>query len=149
MMQLVKPGTNIDFVGKAKYAAVLSAILILVGIGSIIYRGGLNPGIDFAGGTIIQIKFQQAISANDIRTALRSTKLADSTIQEFGVNEFLIRTHESFADQQTFANNVTQPLTAAFDQNYEIRRVEFVGSKVGPILPGRQFLPSFFPGWPY
>lgn len=131
MMELIKPGINIDFVGKLKYALVLSTVLILVGIGSIIYHGGLNPGIDFAGGTIIQVKFQKNIFADEIRAALKSTKLANSTIQEFGVNEFLIRTHESFSDQQTLADNVNQPLTAAFDQHYEIRRVEVVGSKVG------------------
>ena len=131
MMELIKPGINIDFVGKLKYAVVLSTVLILIGIGSIIYHGGLNPGIDFAGGTIIQVKFQENIFADEIRSALKSTKLANSTIQEFGVNEFLIRTHESFSDQQTLADNVNQPLTAAFDQNYEIRRVEVVGSKVG------------------
>lgn len=131
MMELIKPGINIDFVGKLKYAVVFSTILILIGIGSIIYHGGLNPGIDFAGGTIIQVKFQKNVSADQIRAALQSTKLSNSIIQQFGANEFLIRTHESFSDQQILAANVQQPLTAAFNQDYEIRRVEVVGSKVG------------------
>ena len=52
-MELIKPGVNIDFVGKMKYAMVLSAILILIGIGSMIYHGGFNLGIDFAGGEIL------------------------------------------------------------------------------------------------
>ncbi|HPD57108.1 MAG TPA: protein translocase subunit SecF [Smithellaceae bacterium] len=131
MMELIKPGINIDFVGKLKYALVLSSILIIIGIGSIIYHGGLNPGIDFAGGTIIQIKFQKDVSADQIRGALQSTKLASSIIQQFGAKEFLIRTHESFSDQQMLAANVQEPLTSAFNQDYEIRRVEVVGSKVG------------------
>lgn len=131
MMELIKPGINIDFVGKLKYAVVFSTILILIGIGSIIYHGGLNPGIDFAGGTIIQVKFQKNVSADQIRAAIQSTKLSNSIIQQFGANEFLIRTHESFSDQQILAANVQQPLTAAFNQDYEIRRVEVVGSKVG------------------
>lgn len=131
MMELIKPGINIDFVGKLKYAVVFSTILILIGIGSIIYHGGLNPGIDFAGGTIIQVKFQKNVSADQIRAAIQSTKLSNSIIQQFGANEFLIRTHESFSDQQILATNVQQPLTAAFNQDYEIRRVEVVGSKVG------------------
>ncbi|MBP8609812.1 MAG: protein translocase subunit SecF, partial [Syntrophaceae bacterium] len=87
--------------------------------------------IDFAGGTIIQVKFQKNVSADQIRAALQSTKLSYSIIQQFGANEFLIRTHESFSDQQILATNVQQPLTAAFNQDYEIRRVEVVGSKVG------------------
>lgn len=131
-MELIKPGINIDFVGKMKYAAVLSVVLILVGIAAMIYHGGLNPGIDFAGGSIIQVKFSKSVTADQIRTALKSTKLENSTIQEFGSpNEFLIRTHESFSDQQMMTVNVEQPLTNAFNKDYEIRRVEVVGAKVG------------------
>lgn len=129
-MELIKPGVNIDFVGKMKYAIVLSAILILIGIGSIIYHGGFNLGIDFAGGSIIQVKFSKIVSADQIRESLKSTKLGNSTIQQFGKNEFLIRTNESFNDQKMLAANAEQPLTAAFGKDYEIRRVEVVGAKV-------------------
>ena len=130
-MELIKPGININFVGKMKYAAIFSAILIIVGIGSMIYHGGLNPGIDFAGGSIIQVKFSKTVSADQIRSALKGSKLESSIIQQFGVNEFLIRTHESFSDQKMLAANVEQPLSTAFNKDYEIRRVEVVGSKVG------------------
>jgi len=131
MMELIKPGTNLDFVGKIKYAVVFSAVLILISIGSVIYHGGLNPGIDFAGGSIIQVKFSQNVSADQIRAALKDTKLHNSIIQQFGEKEFLIRTAESFSSQEMLATNVEKPLTAAFSQNYEIRRIEVVGSKVG------------------
>ena len=130
-MELIKPGIHLDFVGKMKYAITFSVILAVIAIASIIFHGGLNLGIDFAGGSIIQIKFQKVISADQIRTALKSTKLGNSTIQQFGVNEFLIRTHESFSDQKVLAENLENPLTAAFNKDYEIRRVEVVGSKVG------------------
>ena len=130
-MEFIKPGIHIDFVGKMKYFITFSVIVAIIGIGSVIYHGGLNLGIDFAGGSIIQIKFQKTVSADQIRTALKSTKLESSIIQQFGVNEFLIRTHESFSDQNILAANVLQPLTAAFNKDYEIRRVEVVGSKVG------------------
>ena len=129
-MELIKPGVNIDFVGKMKYAMMLSALLIIIGIGAIVYHGGLNLGIDFAGGSIIQVKFSKNVSADQIRSALKSTKLENSTIQQFGVNEFLIRTHESFSDQKMLDVNVKQPLSAMFSQDFEIRRVEVVGSKV-------------------
>lgn len=130
-MEFIKPGIHIDFVGKMKYAIIFSVIVALIGIGSIIFHGGLNLGIDFAGGSIIQIKFSKNISADQIRTALKSTKLESSIIQQFGVNEFLIRTAESFHDQKLLDENVNKPLTAAFNKDYEIRRVEVVGSKVG------------------
>jgi len=130
-MELIKTGIHLDFVGKIKYAIIFSAVLIIIGIGSVILHGGLAPGIDFAGGSIIQVKFQNDVSADQIRTALKSTKLESSIIQQFGEKEFLIRTSESFSDQKVLAANVDQPLTAAFNKSYEIRRVEVVGSKVG------------------
>jgi preprotein translocase subunit SecF len=130
-MELIKPGIHLDFVGKMKYAIIFSVILTVIAIGSVIFHRGLNLGIDFAGGSIIQVKFQKAVSADQIRTALKSTKLESSIIQQFGVNEFLIRTHESFNNQQILAANLEQPLTSAFNKEYEIRRVEVVGSKVG------------------
>jgi preprotein translocase subunit SecF len=129
-MELIKPGININFVGKMKIAMAISVILILIGIGSVIYHGGFNLGIDFAGGSIIQVKFSKNVSADEIRKSLQSTKLGNSTIQQFGVNEFLIRTAESFSDQKMLVANVEQPLTAAFNKDYEIRRVEVVGAKV-------------------
>lgn len=130
-MELIKPGINIDFVGKIKYAIILSAVLFLISIVSVIYHGGLNPGIDFAGGSIIQVKFVKNISADAIRTALKSTALESAMIQQFGPNEFLIRTSESFSDQAALSANVENPLTTSFGKDYEIRRIEVVGSKVG------------------
>ncbi|MFO7570965.1 MAG: protein translocase subunit SecF [Smithellaceae bacterium] len=130
-MEFIKPGTKLDFVGKIKYAIVFSIVLIILSVGTILFQGGLNLGIDFAGGSVIQIKFNKAITADEIRTALKSTNLGNSVIQQFGPNEFLIRTAESFSDQNVMAANLEQPLTAAFQQDYEIRRVEVVGSKIG------------------
>ena len=130
-MEFIKPGLKIDFVGKMKYAIIFSVILTMISIASVIIHGGLNLGIDFAGGSIIQVKFQKDMSADKIRTALKSTRLENSIIQQFGVNEFLIRTSESFHDQNLLKENVEIPLTTAFDKDYEIRRVEIVGSKVG------------------
>jgi preprotein translocase subunit SecF len=130
-MEFIKPGTKIDFVGKMKYAIIFSAILTIISIASIIFHGGLNLGIDFAGGSVIQVKFQKDISAEQIRQALASTKLGNSIIQQFGPNEFLIRTSESLHDQKMLAENLNKPLTAAFNKDYEVRRIEIVGSKVG------------------
>lgn len=130
-MEFIKPGLNLDFVGKMKYAIIFSLILTIISIGSVVVHRGLNLGIDFAGGSIIQIKFQKNVNADQIRQALKSTKLASSIIQQFGINEFLIRTHESFNDQKVLAANLEQPLAAVFDKNFEVRRVEVVGSKVG------------------
>lgn len=130
-MELIKPGINIDFVGKMKYAIIFSIVVAIISIGSVVVHRGLNLGIDFAGGSIIQVKFKKDVSADQIRQALKATKLENSIIQQFGEKEFLIRTHESFSDQKILSANVEQPLTTAFNKDYEIRRVEVVGSKVG------------------
>jgi preprotein translocase subunit SecF len=125
-MELIKPGIHLDFVGKMKYAIIFSVILTTICIASVIIHGGLNLGIDFAGGSIIQIKFQKDMTADKIRGALKSTRLENSIIQQFG-----LRTAESFHDQKLLEENLNKPLTAAFSKDYEIRRVEVVGSKVG------------------
>ena len=54
-MELIKPGTNFDFVGRMNYAFGISLALIIISIASIVWHGGLNYGIDFAGGTLVQI----------------------------------------------------------------------------------------------
>jgi preprotein translocase subunit SecF len=59
MLELIPSGLHIDFVGKAKFFLVLSLLVILAGIGSILLRGGLNLGIDFRGGTQLQLRFSQ------------------------------------------------------------------------------------------
>ena len=63
-MEFIKPGLKIDFVGKMKYAIIFSVILTIISIASVIIHGGLNLGIDFAGGSIIQVKFQKDMSAD-------------------------------------------------------------------------------------
>ena len=62
-MEFIKPGTHFDFVGKMKIAVGISAVLIIVSILTVVLHGGLNFGIDFAGGTVIQIKFSKAAPA--------------------------------------------------------------------------------------
>jgi len=65
-MELIKPGTNINFVGRMKLAFIISLALIVISTLSLIIHKGPNLGIDFAGGTLVQIKFKEATSVNDI-----------------------------------------------------------------------------------
>jgi preprotein translocase subunit SecF len=88
-MELIKPGIHLDFVGKIKYAIVFSGALIIIGIGSVLLQGGLNLGIDFAGGSIIQVKFNKNISADEIRVALKSTKLENQRVFNTHLGIFL------------------------------------------------------------
>lgn len=75
LMELIKSGINFDFVGKMKIALGCSLAVIIIGVASIVWHGGLNYGIDFAGGTLVQVKFQKEPSAEQIRSAFKSIGL--------------------------------------------------------------------------
>ena len=91
-MEIIKPGTKIDFIGKMKYAVALSIIVIAIGIGAMILKGGLNYGIDFAGGTLVELRFKNEPSIDKVRDSLRKIELGESIIQQFGdPKDILIR----------------------------------------------------------
>ena len=93
-MQFIKPGININFIGRRKIAFVISLAMILITIASLIYHGGPRLGVDFAGGTVIQVKFDSPVAIADVKSALKSIEIGTSSVQEFGAakdNEYLIR----------------------------------------------------------
>lgn len=128
---------NIDFIGKRNVALLLSLALIVIGIASILYHQGLNYGIDFAGGTLVQIKFNSAVSADDVRKAIEDERLGTFTIQGIGEAanaEFLIKLPKAVEKEvdQTPAVIVTKDLEEAFGkENFDIRRTESVGPTMG------------------
>lgn len=92
MIRILKE-THFDFIRARKKAFIVSAVLIVAGIVSLFIRGGLNYGIDFSGGTLIQLHFENPISTAEIRTALNEMGLSEAQIQRFGTaNDFLIKT---------------------------------------------------------
>ncbi len=146
-MQLIKSGINIDFLGKQKIGFALSLILILVSIGSLIVHKGPNYGIDFVGGTLVQIKFSQKVAVSDIRNGLSDIGLKDSSVQGFGQaedNEYLIRTSRS----ETMADNLAQIIAKGIEASAgilpKIRRVEMVGPQVGKDLKNKALLAIFY-----
>ena len=80
-MQLFKHETRFDFMGKIKGAMILSGIVILIGLGSIVFSGGLKYGIDFAGGTLVQVQFKSPPDIEVIRDGLKTIGLGESTIR--------------------------------------------------------------------
>jgi len=93
-MEFIKPGINIDFIGKRKIAYFFSGSIILLTFFLLIWQGGPKYGVDFTGGVLIQVRFDNRKSIDDIRAALRPINLDDSIIQEFkesGISEYLIR----------------------------------------------------------
>ena len=115
-MQFIKPGINIDFIGRRKIAFILSLAMILITIVSLLFHGGPRLGVDFAGGTVIQVKFDSAVSIADVKSALKSIDIGTSSVQEFGAakeNEYLIRADSSATITEDISLNIEQALQQA------------------------------------
>jgi preprotein translocase subunit SecF len=147
-MELIKPGINVNFVGKMRMFFWFSITLTVVSLIYIIARGGPIMGIDFAGGTIVQVKYSQATSVDKIREALKPLNLEGSVVQEVGSrsdNEFLLRTEMSGADLKGLSDKIEDAMAAAYGKKgFEIRRVEAVGPKAGKDLTQKGILAVCF-----
>jgi preprotein translocase subunit SecF len=135
-MQIIKHDINIDFVGKRKIALIVSAVMILVGLASLVVNGGPNYGIDFVGGTLVQVKFSENTDAAKIKDGLASLDLGSVVVQRFGddPNEFLIRVQES-GEGKDLSGLISSSLESVYGEGkVDIRRVEMVGPQVGKDL---------------
>lgn len=135
-MELIRPDTRFDFIGKKKITIWISAIAILLSIGSIIFHGGLRYGVDFAGGILLQIKFSKAVDISEVRSALDVMGSKEAMVQAFGgENEFLIRVEKTAEDLEAVSKTIQTSLQEQFKgKALEIRRAEVVGPKVGKDL---------------
>ncbi|ROO24719.1 preprotein translocase subunit SecF [Salinisphaera orenii MK-B5] len=133
-MRLIKPDTSIDFVAYAKYALVLSALLIVVSIVSFSMEK-LTFGIDFTGGVIVEVGYPEAVELQKVRDALAEGEFPDATVQHFGTSDsVMIRlAPEEGADSSDVSTRVMDALDVE-DSAAELRRVEFVGPQVGDEL---------------
>ena len=121
---------TIDFVNKRKYAMVFSAMLLIVSIISLGLQG-LKLGIDFTGGTLIEVGYQQTADLEDIRTKLVSANFTGTNVQYFGSDtEVLIHLEPQSISSAKLSTSIIQMLGEGID----VRRVEFVGPKVGEEL---------------
>lgn len=128
---------NIDFMGRRKLAIILSAILLTLSIGSMIARG-LNFGIDFTGGVLLEVGYEGVADLSAIRSELSATGFGDAQVQNFGaVNDVLIRLlPREGAENAALAESILEVLRQR-DASVELRRVEFVGPQVGEELTER------------
>lgn len=146
-MQFVKPDVNINFIGKRKIAYLVSAVMIVISIGSLIFHGGPRLGIDFQGGTLIQVKFLAPVKIDAIKAGLRDIDLGKSSVQKFGdseSSEYLIRTDSSVMTSEGFSADVQKALASSTGSEVEIRRMEMVGPQVGQDLREKALFAMFF-----
>lgn len=133
-MQFLKDSINIDFMGKRKFALMLSLTLIILSIVAMVVRG-LNLGIDFTGGTLVQVGYADSVELGSVRQALISSGFGDAIVQHFGTaKDVLIRlpVTDKDADKAALSNRVLESLISTGAP--EMRRVEFVGPQVGDEL---------------
>ena len=141
-MQLFKDETRFDFMGQITAAMIISGIVILIGLGSIVFSGGLKYGIDFAGGTLVQLQFKNPPDIEVIRDGLKTIGLGESTIQEFGSKkDILIRVERSEEKLEAVGAMVKRSLSQQFNSDdIIVERVEMVGPKVGRDLREKALL---------
>jgi len=146
-MEFIKPGINIDFIGKRRMAFILSMSFIIITILLLVWRGGPNYGVDFSGGILIQVKLGAQHNPADIKEALKPLQLHDSIVQEFGEKdefEYLIRVQETDLQLTSLSEDVESNLKSQFGEGVEIRRVEMVGPKVGDDLRKKALFAIFY-----
>ncbi len=123
---------DMNFMGVRKIAAAFSILLLLASIGSLIFQG-LNLGLDFTGGTLIEVAYEDKADINHIRTSLEEAGYRDVTVQNFGSEQdVLLRMSESY--RANLGDEVLATLQKASGEDVVLRRAEFVGAQVGDEL---------------
>src|ERR1041384_2360839 len=139
-MELIKPGTNIPFTKYRHIAVAISTVINLAVLALLIFKGP-NLGVDFAGGTVVQLRFNQKMTVGDVRAALGELGSGDTVIQDFGQqgsNEFLVRLVKTSVQLGALNQQIRNQLSQKVGPNgFEIRRIESVGPKVGSELRQR------------
>lgn len=172
MFELIRPGTNYDFIGKWRACVIGSLLVIAVGIAAIPLRGGIKWGVDFAGGTEMLVHFDAGSGASEgqVRDAVQSAGVGEPSVVRFGeANEpaFLIRFQGAGDEQGTEQNKLVDQVQKALGEQVgavRVDRVEYVGPKVGAelrragakamliafalilVYVGFRFTPQFAPG---
>jgi preprotein translocase subunit SecF len=140
-MEIIRPGINLDFIGKMKLFTGISAALVMLSFGVIILRG-FNYGIDFAGGSLLQLHFQREMTVDQVRGILRTIGLEASEIQRSErEGDFLLRIPSSDEALEEIRTRVIAAFQQELgEQGVELRRAEQVGPKVGRDLSRKALL---------
>jgi preprotein translocase subunit SecF len=146
-MEFIKPGTQIPFTSYRRVTVILSTVVNVAVLALLLIKGP-NLGVDFAGGTMVHVKFGQDTTISEIRRALARSDLGRGVVQDFGSGgsgEFLIRLEADTAQLESVEQDVRRSLSDQFGaEQFEIRRIESVGPKVGKDLRRRGTLSVIF-----
>jgi preprotein translocase subunit SecF len=121
-----------DFVGKRRWFYFVSLAAMALSLVSIAAHRGLNYGIDFTGGALVQVRYDKPVTVAQVRQGLDELKLGSGVIQQFGdAREYLIRLAETEQKAAEISSRIQGALASAAGSQVEIRRLEFVGPQVG------------------
>jgi preprotein translocase subunit SecF len=144
-MEFFKTNTHIDFMGKRRLMAVLLAALIVISLGAIIVRG-LVLGLDFTGGTLIEVNYATPVELADIRGELSQGGFDDAVVQHFGSpRDVMVRLAPRAGENNAqLSNRVLAVLQEASPGQVDMRRVEHVGAQIGEELTEQGGLAMLF-----
>jgi preprotein translocase subunit SecF len=143
-MEFFSKQTNFDFIGQQRKAIIISAIIIVLSF-ILLFTRGLNFGLDFTGGTLVELGYAEAANLDEARTLLENSEFAGAIIQNYGsASEVLIRLAPvAELDNAEVGNRVLAVLKQG-GQQIEMRRIEFVGAQVGDELAESGGLATLF-----
>lgn len=133
-MTMKKPALSLKLMEKRRIAAVISAVLLIVSV-IFLFTRGLNLGIDFTGGTLVEVGFSDSVELDAIRGVMAGTEFSDATIQYFGSSrDILIRVAPAEGLNGATISTEMMNLLEGLGVGAELRRQEFVGPQVGEEL---------------
>jgi preprotein translocase subunit SecF len=141
-MRLIKQ-TNINFVGHRRVLFVVSGVMIALSVLSVVLHGGLNYGVDFTGGTLVQVRFSEPVATDAVRSAVEAVGEGGASIQQDDAGDFLIRVRvrEFGGETAGFSDRLRAQFAESFpDVEYEVLREETVGPRISKELQGKVLL---------
>ena len=134
ILRIIKSETNIDFMRIKKLTLFISFILFFLSL-SLVFIKGLNLGIDFTGGSLIEVRFKENIDLNNLRMKMNKLDLGEIQLQTIGnENDIVIKVQDKKNNENTQSETIQIIKKSLSDKSVEYRRAEFVGPKVGSEL---------------
>ena len=131
ILRIIKSGTDIKFMKIKKLTLIISSILFFLSLASVFFKG-LNLGIDFTGGSLIEARFKENIDLSNLRIQMNKLDLGEIQLQTIGSeNDIVIRAQEKKSNENKQTETIQIIKNSLSDKSIEYRRTEFVGPKVG------------------
>ena len=131
ILRIIKSETNINFMRIKKLTLFISSILFFLSL-SLVFIKGLNLGIDFTGGSLIEVRFKENIDLNNLRMKMNKLDLGEIQLQTIGNgNDIVIKVQDKKNNENTQSETIQIIKKSLSDKSVEYRRAEFVGPKVG------------------